>query len=325
MNNIFAFTSDLLKIGFVFIGCILNTRAIFGISRLGAAHLGDTLCGSTLPRLLNLVSDAMIFIDDCPITRAVFTGNPYVTGFKCGATVNLQYRMRGNGHLIQRLEQGFDLPVSQIPRPEIYLSGNEKDWAVRFLEELRPSKPVCVLSTGAYTDGANVKRVDWESAVKVLKTQYTVVQAILNESPVAGAVHVYKLSIRQYISLISVTDCFMGGTSGGSHIAAAFDVPAIIVAWRDIIAKARFPISGLGIPAAFLYPQQWLLAWEDLWKGEFKQTALESVLSEIDALGGKCKPCYTTDGGHANGILPEQPKMIECLKERRLIVSRNWS
>ena len=87
---------------------------------------------------------------------------------------------------------------------------------------------------------------------------------MLSETPVPGTVPYRGLSLRQYMALIAIADRFVGGTSGGSHVAAAFDVPSLVIAWRSILDPLRFPVSGLGVVAAFLYPQHWFIAAEDL-------------------------------------------------------------
>ncbi len=62
-----------------------------------------------------------------------------------------------------------------------------------------------------------------------------------SEQPIEGAHVYYDLNIRQYMALFSVADLFCGGTSGGSHIAAAFDLPAIIVTWRALLKGKLLP------------------------------------------------------------------------------------
>ena len=91
-------------------------RNLVVLDVFAAVHLGDTLCMSTLPRLLRQRLGEPVYVKDHPMTRAVFTGNPYVSGFADRATVC--HRMLGNGHVIQRLAQGLELPVEPMPRPE---------------------------------------------------------------------------------------------------------------------------------------------------------------------------------------------------------------
>jgi hypothetical protein len=104
-----------------------NHPPVLGL--FGAAHLGDTLCTSPLPRLLRQRLDRPIYVTDHPMTRAVFAGNPHVSGFAGRETIALNNRMIGSGHVLQRLAQGLELPVEPMPRPEICLTDAEREWA----------------------------------------------------------------------------------------------------------------------------------------------------------------------------------------------------
>lgn len=256
----------------------------------GAAHLGDTLCTSPLPRLLCRQLGRPVNVIDSPMTRAVFTGNPHVSGFGGKATIFLNNRLAGSGHILQRLAQGLELPIEPIPRPEIYLTEAEVEWAVGERHRWQADRPVCVLSTAAESDKANMERVEWEAVVRVLSRTVTVVQPVLDEPEVTGAIIYRHLPVRQYMALISTSDYFIGGTSGGSHIAAAFGVPSLIVAWRSLTDDLRFPVSGQGIVAAFCYPQHWFVAAEDLTGDGFQENALVGLASEMVRHGRAGRP-----------------------------------
>lgn len=121
------------------------------------------------------------------------------------------------------------------------------------------------------------------------------------------------------MTLFSIADCFFGGSSGGSHLAAAFNVPAIIVIWRSLLRELRFPVSGLGITAAFLYPQHWFIAAEELIDGAFQTMLLERVLDEVHTFGRVGRP--TSVGTHPrnpSGILPRAPARFVVAGNRRL-------
>ena len=63
-------------------------------------------------------------------------------------------------------------------------------------------------------------------------------------------------------------------------MAAAFDVPSLVVAWRPLLDFLRFPVSGLGVVAAFHYPQHWFMAAEDLLAGHFREARLRDLLRD---------------------------------------------
>jgi hypothetical protein len=279
------------------------------LGTFGQAHLGDTLCTSAFPRLLHERSGRGVYVKDHPVLRAVFKGNPFVRGFAAEATVTFDNRMRGSGHVLQRLAQGLELPVSPIPKPEIYLDAEERNWAEKERRRWPPGRPVCVLSTSALTDAGNLRRVDWESIVRVLGEDFTIVQPVLTEPPVPGTIPYPGLSLRQYMSLIAAADRFVGGTSGGSHVAAAFDVPSLIVAWRHLLDHLRFPVAGQGVVAAFLYPQQWFIAAEDVTAEHFREAQLRDLLRQTAICGRKGRPSGI--GNHPRspcGFAPAVPR-----------------
>jgi hypothetical protein len=279
------------------------------LGTFGQAHLGDTLCTSAAPRLLHERSGAAIYVKDHPVLRAVFKGNPFVRGFAAEATISFDGKMLGSGHVLQRLAQGLELPVSPIPKSEIYLDAEERAWAEQQRRGWPADRPVCVLSTSAITDAGNLRHVDWDSVVRVLGEDFTVVQPVLSEPPLPGTIPYHGLSLRRYMSLIAAADCFIGGTSGGSHVAAAFDVPALVIAWRRLLDHLRFPVSGQGVVAAFLYPQQWFIAAEDVMAEHFREARLRDLLRQMSICGREGRP--TGIGNHRRspcGFAPAVPR-----------------
>jgi hypothetical protein len=292
-----------------------NHPPVLGL--FGAAHLGDTLCTSPLPRLLRQRLDRPIYVTDHPMTRAVFAGNPHVSGFAGRETIALNNRMIGSGHVLQRLAQGLELPVEPMPRPEICLTDAEREWAAGERRRWPADRPVCVLSTGAETDKANLERVDWAAVARVLCREFTVVQPVLAEPPIPGAVPYSQLPLRQYMALIAAADCFVGGTSGGSHVAAAFGVPSLIVAWRSLLDHLRFPVSGLGVVAAFCYPQHWFIAAEDLGRACFREESLLTRLREMSRCGRAGRPTHF--GNYPSrpcGFIPAVPRPVTKVGSR---------
>ena len=278
------------------------------LGTFGQAHLGDTLCTSTIPRLLHERSGARFYVKEHPVLRAVFTGNPYVRGYAAEATVAFDNKLCGSGHVLQRLAQGLELPVTRMPKPELYLDADELAWAQQERAGWPAGRLVCLLSASAVTDAANLRRVDWEAVVRVLSEEFTVVQPVLTETPVPGTIHYRGLSLRQYMSLIAVADRFVGGTSGGSHVAAAFDVPSLVIAWRPLLDHLRFPVSGLGVVAAFLYPQHWFAAAEDLTADHFREARLRDLLRDMTRHGRSGRP--TDIGNHQHSPCGFTPAVL---------------
>ena len=85
------------------------------------------------------------------------------------------------------------------------------------------------------------------------------------------------------MALIYAADLFCGGTSGGSHVAAAFDKPAIIIAWRSFTKRIRFPDPGPDVSShSFLYPQHYFICAEDIAKNAVSpiERAIQSAVKE---------------------------------------------
>lgn len=268
-----------------------------------AWHLGDQLCLTPLPRLLNLVYGTRVYVTDAPVNRVAFAHNPYVAGFREGHGLRVDRVARGSGHLIHRLQGAFGLRVDGVPRPEIYLSEEEHQWAARERARWPEDQPVCIMSTRAVSDGARYRDVDWAAVGEAWMRFCTVVQPVMTRPPVyrnenvdrsegrragwraervvPGAVVYENLGIRQYMALFSVADYFCGATSGGSHVAAAFGLPSLIVVWRALLHEWRFPRSRLKVKKMFLYPQHDFIAAEDLSDGSLDHEGLDAAVGAV--------------------------------------------
>lgn len=280
-----------------------DRRIVLGL--LSAPHLGDTLCTTPLPRLLSEHQERMVYVIDHPSTRSLFANNPYVSGFERGRHVRLHRKMRGSGHVIQRLQQGFRLPMDLRPKPEIYLSDEERQWARQQRADWPGEKPACLMASRAITDEGHYRTVDWDTMAEAWAASCTLVQPILTspqayvpqvanisqaavqqwspEDVLADAVLYRDLPLRKYLALFSVTDFFLGPTSGGTHVAAAFDVPALVVTWEPLYSELEFPCTGRPLcPGSFLYPQQEFLSVE-----QAKRIDLHKFVQEFIQRHGK--------------------------------------
>lgn len=306
-----------------------------GATRLGTysrEHLGDALCTSPLPRMLWEQTGRGAYVPDHPTARAVFRQNPYVSGYLPGGAP-LCRLARGHGHVIQRIVQALELPLPTRPRPEIYLSPDERRWARRVRRELAGRRRMCILSTGAMTDAGNLARVDWSAAAGALGRRHVVVQPVVREPVARGATALRGLTLRRYMALIAEADLFVGGTSGGSHVAAAFDVPAIIVVWRELHREARFPVAAGGeagelrFKASFLYPHHALLCAEDLERGTFRE---DTIRSAIENAARRQQSANAGEGAGPCAILPRPPSRITRTAAGRLalmpgVYGERWS
>lgn len=273
------------------------------LGRCYCGHLGDTLCLSPLPRLLSTVFDMRVFVSNIPSHVGVFQNNPYVAGFSNSRGINLQNRIGGHGHLLERLQRRFGLQFTGEHRPEVYLTDDEKRWAVTQRNQWPKNRPVCILSTQVIAEAAHYQGVDWNLIGNTWMKSCTVVQPVITcsaeyqkhvapltqahqqrwkpEENIPGAVIYNNLSLRQYMSLFSVADYFCGGSSGGSHVAAAFGLPSLVVVWRDILKTLRFPTASTGFaPEIFLYPQHCFIAAEELRCGTINLSLLNEYIAK---------------------------------------------
>jgi len=263
------------------IDAALSTPNRVTLALYGAPHLGDALCATSLPRLLTTHRRWQVYMTKQQDSVAsAFANNPYVCDFVDGWTIDPFTRLRGSGHIIQRLQQAFGLPVQLTPKPEVYLSEQELDWAHEQRSDWPPNKPVCIFSLRVLTDigSFNFWKVDWTALAKEWSKHCTIIQPVLTQpklyenqvsslpvamvqswepEPILPDAVVYRnLSVRQYLSLFAVADYFCGGTSGGSHAAAAFGLPSLIVVWRALLRRLRFPCRDPHLaPGIFIYPQ----------------------------------------------------------------------
>jgi hypothetical protein len=243
-------------------------------------------------------------VTEHPSTRAVFANNPFVSGYSVLRGFSLLAWRQGTGHVIQQLQRGLGVAVSDPPRPEIFLSRQERAWAATWLAENVPAgRKVCVLSPGALKTAGYYAGVAWDQVSLALQEEYAVVQPVLSARPVdagqprrpsrerrrhegqtSGAISPVDLPTRHYLALVAAADLLVGGLSGGAHVAAAFHVPAIIVVWPELASRIKFPVPGWGIGEQFAYPTQGHLSTSSLTRNGFDGQALRDRIAEALAL-----------------------------------------
>lgn len=287
---------------------------------MGGSHLGDVLCTSTLPRLLHCRAGIEVWVSDDGAARDVFANNPYVRGLTADAGIALTPRACGIGHVIQRLAQSFELPIESPPRPELYLTEAERDWARRERARWPADKRVCVVSPSAISTREQMERVDWAAVGATLSRRYTVVQPTVGEPPMPSALICPGIDRRRYMALIGVADLFVGGSSGGMHVAAALRVPALAVIWRSLEAEARFPVAIPWSDASFLYPMHAHISCEDLLPGSFDEGLLLRRIMEAEARGRLSDADLMRDGAlGCRGFAPRPPARIQRVNNRRFV------
>lgn len=270
------------------------TQRSFCLGLVAAAHLGDTLCTSTLPRQVYQEYGVQACVADHECTRTVFANNPHVKEFISFGTICL--KLKPSGHLIQRFQSFYDVRVERIPRPDIYLSEQERAWAQSEKSRWPSGLPICLLSPQSISDRWFFADVDWGAIIAALAERCTVVQPVLATSDVYreqlkntmyshetgnryGLVFYEDLTLRQYMALFTVVDAFCGVTSGGAHVAAAFDVPAMILVWDYLAKQIQFPSIKPGFHTCnFLYPQHNFLAVGNVTRDNVERQALDEII-----------------------------------------------
>ena len=90
-----------------------------------------------------------------------------------------------------------------------------------------------------------------------------------------------------------------------------------MIAWRSILDPLRFPVFGLGVVAAFLYPQHGFIAPEDVMAGHFREGQLRDLLRHMSVCGREGRP--TGIGNHhpsPRGFMPAAPRRAVCVGGR---------
>ncbi len=143
----------------------------------------------------------------------------------------------GSGHLIQLKEQWFGLDVSSDPRPQIFLSENEKtaakNWLVQNLDQRL--KPLLFIHPWGHTWTQVLSERDWAFLIREYKSEFHVVQlGVEGHQKIEGVDAFFKASRRFLVArllfaLISQASNFIGVNSGPMHVAASFKIPSLIL------------------------------------------------------------------------------------------------
>ena len=310
----------------------------FTLGLLWGSHLGDQLCLTPLPRLLKTAFGTRVYVNDTPVNRAIFKHNPYVEGFRRTPRTFHKLVAKGYGHHIQRLARGFGVAFEGDPKPEVYLTDEERQWALRERTKWRRDRPVCIFSLRALSSQGYYQRVDWHAVGGAWMKWCTAVQPVLTtvsaytrevfplsrrhreewrpEHVLAGAVVYENLTLRQYMSLFSVADYFCGVLSGGAHVAAAFGLPSLVIVWRDLFSRLRLPSCENG-HIGHCYTSHVYISCDMLYYGQVNDAYLEECVWKV-----RCCQAERHAGGQMSigSVVPTRVAMRLIKTERGRIV-----
>ncbi len=202
--------------------------------------LGDPLILSTLPTKIRAIYPHIkVYTYPRGFNRAVFFNHPHVEGVQYAPkqVFGDDCNAPGSGHLIQIKEQWFGLSVSPNPRPEIYLSAAETQWAQRYIQARRqsPRKRLCVIHPWGKTRSKVASSDFWSKVIDQNQDRFEFWQlGIQGHLPIAGCQEHFLLPTpfrhaRKLFALVSQADVFVGVDSGPMHVARAFQLPSLIL------------------------------------------------------------------------------------------------
>jgi hypothetical protein len=205
--------------------------------------IGDALVLSTLPRKLREKYGLRVTTYPRGFNPIVFRHNPHVSGVqRLPRAVYGDDNNAGGGQLIQMKERFFGLPVSDPPRPELYLHPREAAWAARFLAARtlpgNEGKPLCLLHPWGRTQSQVATMEFWDAAVARWKDRVRFWQVGITGHPAIQGCEYYFLQSRRYagarqlFALAARAQAFLGVDSGPMHVARAFALPSLVVITR---------------------------------------------------------------------------------------------
>jgi ADP-heptose:LPS heptosyltransferase len=227
--------------------------------------IGDPLMLSTLPeKLKKQYPDLKVFVYPRSFNPVVFWNNPYVDGVSFlppalyGDDCN-----EGKGQLIQLKERFFGLPVSETPRPSLFLTEREKARAHAWLsdaeskariESRRTGLPLLILHPFGRTRDNVLSPEAWNAMLPELSKKFRICQIGIEGHPKLSGCDFHfftgraRRHARDLFAIIAEGQNFVGVDSGPMHIARAFGLKStVIVGHFDVENSPDHPQS------AFLY------------------------------------------------------------------------
>jgi hypothetical protein len=207
--------------------------------------LGDAMMLTTLPAKLR-ARYPRLAIDTYArgLNPAIFEANPHVRGVaRFPRAIYGDDCNWGSGHLLQLKEQFFDLPVSEPPRPELYLSDRERAAARRYVVRrsftdtvAELARPLIILHPWGKTWEAAAEVEFWDALVARWKHRARFWQVgMLGQGAVQGCEYYLwttrgsSTEARRLFAITEQAQAFVGVDSGPMHVAAAFAKPSFIL------------------------------------------------------------------------------------------------
>jgi len=208
--------------------------------------IGDPMMLSTLPeKLKKQYPELKVYIYPRGFNPVVFWNNPFVDGVSFlppalyGDDCN-----EGTGQLIQVKERFFGVPVSESPRPSIYLMSEEiaraQAWLLDAqgkanLERHRQELPLLMLHPFGRTRGSVLSEQAWEALLPELQEKFRICQLGIVGHPKLSGCDFHFLTplarrhARDLFAIVAQGQSFAGVDSGPMHIAQTFGLKSVVV------------------------------------------------------------------------------------------------
>jgi ADP-heptose:LPS heptosyltransferase len=196
---------------------------------------------------------------DCPV-MAIYENNPWVKPMKEGEegvrVVDMQYPLihSSNQRLVPFLQGYVDFLADQlgiklicsVNRPYVYISKQEKEWASQVEETTGKKTRFWVIVSGGKNDFSIKWYPFYQEVIDRLlgRVQFAQVgETSHHHPPLRGTINlVGKTDTRQLIRLMHHCEGFVGPTTFMTHLAAAFQKPAVtLIGGREPIFWCQYP------------------------------------------------------------------------------------
>lgn len=226
---------------------------------LGRSHVGDVICASSLARLLATERNCRVLSVRHRSTYKVLENNPHISGYCNAGRIALSSYISGPGQISQKLNRSFGFAPDPFIRGDLFLSDDELKWAWAVRNMLPRNRPVAIVIAGSRTDNHAVPTADlqWQRWIDVIGRRFTVVQVAVTkfscleetarltegdkrawrpDQILDNCILLENISARQFFAVFAIADMFVGRNTAGMHVAAAMQVPSLIV-----LSKRRYP------------------------------------------------------------------------------------
>ena len=211
-------------------------------------HLGEFLSYSAIPRYIKRkYPESKITV--CPniFSEAVFRHNPYVDqiAFLPERKPTGAWREFGFGNQSQRRLRAFSIYEKLPVKPEIHVSKIENEKALHWRESLKLSgRKLMLVHSSGKTVGKIMKKKDWKSLFKSLENEYCFVQigSPKDQKIPAEYQQLRFFDLENLAAMFCIADGFLGPNSGLMHVAAATNLPSIILHNEASPAEFYLPV-----------------------------------------------------------------------------------